>query len=130
MLPAVPSLATDGRTTTSFQAVKADEARPTPAERAQLEPGRYLIFGDARVETLDQEVTHVGRGFAADVVIENQTVSRRHAVLASGPDGLRILDDRSSNGTFVNGERVGEAQLRDGDLVAFGIVAARYVEIT
>ena len=42
--------------------------------------------------------------------------------------GVRILDDRSSNGTFVNGRRIEQAQLRNGDEVMLGRVALRYLE--
>jgi pSer/pThr/pTyr-binding forkhead associated (FHA) protein len=129
MNPGVHSVETDAPTTTSFEAVKEDAARLGPAERAELAPGRYLVFGDERVVALEQEVTHVGRGFAADVRVEDQTVSRRHAVLVVGPDGIRVLDDRSSNGTFVNGERVADAALRDGDVIGFGVVSALYAEV-
>jgi pSer/pThr/pTyr-binding forkhead associated (FHA) protein len=129
MIPDVPSVETDAPTTTSFEAVKEDGARLSPAQRAELAPGRYLVFGDERVVALDQEVMHVGRGFAADVRVEDQTVSRRHAVLVAGAEGMRVLDDRSSNGTFVNGERVADAALRDGDVIVFGVVSALYAEV-
>ena len=41
--------------------------------------------------------------------------------------GVRILDDRSSNGTFVNGRRVEQAMLGDGDVVKLGRVTLRYL---
>ena len=41
-------------------------------------------------------------------------------------DGARILDDRSANGTFVNGRRVTEAPLRDRDVIRLGRVALMY----
>ena len=42
---------------------------------------------------------------------------------------MRVLDDRSSNGTFVNGRAVTVAYLTDGDVLRFGRVVFRYVEI-
>jgi pSer/pThr/pTyr-binding forkhead associated (FHA) protein len=41
-----------------------------------------------------------------------------------------LLDDRSLNGIFVNGERVSEAPLTDGDWIGIGHVSLRYVEVT
>jgi pSer/pThr/pTyr-binding forkhead associated (FHA) protein len=40
-----------------------------------------------------------------------------------------VLDDRSSNGTFVNGRRVQQADLSDGDVIVVGRVVLRYLEI-
>ena len=96
-------------------------------------PGRYLAVEEGeltRLVPLRGAVTHVGRGFSADVRLEDQSVSRRHAVIVERPDGTRILDDRSANGTFVNGHRVAEAALRDGDVVQLGAVAVVFVAIT
>ena len=73
--------------------------------------------------------THVGRGFAVDVRLEDQSVSRRHAIVHQRPTGSRILDDRSANGTFVNGRRVTEAELRDGDVVVLGRVVLTYRDV-
>jgi pSer/pThr/pTyr-binding forkhead associated (FHA) protein len=50
-------------------------------------------------------------------------------VLVPRPGGQRILDDRSSNGTFVNGQRVEQADLHDGDVIALGRVVLRYVDV-
>ena len=89
--------------------------------------GRYLAIEDGdlmRLVALHQPVTHLGRGFSADLRLEDQSVSRRHAVIVDGGDGdgARILDDRSANGTFVNGRRVTEAVLRDRDVIRLGRV--------
>jgi pSer/pThr/pTyr-binding forkhead associated (FHA) protein len=72
---------------------------------------------------LRQAVTHVGRGFSADLRLEDQSVSRRHAVIVDDGARARILDDRSANGTFVNGLRVSNVQLRDRDVIQLGRVA-------
>jgi pSer/pThr/pTyr-binding forkhead associated (FHA) protein len=42
---------------------------------------------------------------------------------------VRILDDRSANGTFVNGRRVTEAELHDGDVVVLGRVVLTYRDV-
>jgi pSer/pThr/pTyr-binding forkhead associated (FHA) protein len=95
-------------------------------------PGRYLALEEGemtRLIPLRGGVTHLGRGFSADLRLEDQSVSRRHAVIVDHGNGARILDDRSANGTFVNGQRVAEAPLRDRDVIQVGRVTLGYVEI-
>jgi pSer/pThr/pTyr-binding forkhead associated (FHA) protein len=72
---------------------------------------------------------HVGRGLAAELRIDENSVSRRHAILVPRPTGARVLDDRSSNGTFVNGRRIVQADLKHGDVLTLGRVALRYLEV-
>jgi ABC-type multidrug transport system ATPase subunit len=64
----------------------------------------------------------IGRAFDNDVVISDVLVSSHHASLASTPRGIRIQDAGSANGTFVNGEPVTEAILREDDVVTIGNV--------
>jgi hypothetical protein len=94
------------------------------AARAELaEPGQYLAYEDAgrtRIVPLEKEWTRVGRSLAADVRFDDPTVSRRHALIVRQPDGVRVLDDRSLNGVFVNGERVEWRALHDGDEIVVG----------
>src|ERR1700735_5615786 len=94
--------------------------------------GRYLSLehdGETRLIALERPITHIGRGLVADVRLEDSQVSRRHAILALRGDGARVLDDRSYNGTFVNGRRVTVAYLSDGDVLRFGRAVFRYVEV-
>ena len=55
-------------------------------------------------------------------------MSRRHALITRRGEKTVILDDRSLNGLQVNGKRVTESELRDGDTVIVGHVSLRYVE--
>lgn len=110
------------------EAVPAGDTRPpTP-----LAPGRYLELrgaGEALLVRLDREVTRIGRGLAADVRLDDNSVSRRHALLVCDVSGARILDDRSSNGTLLNGARVDQAALKSGDVLVLGRVTLRYLEV-
>ena len=93
------------------------------ARGALEEPGRYLAYeddGTQRVVALAREWTRVGRSLAADVRFDDATVSRRHALIVCQADGVRVLDDRSLNGVYVNGERVEWSALSDGDRIAVG----------
>ena len=77
---------------------------------------------ERRVVALREDVIRVGRGLAADVRLDDATVSRRHALIVRRDDQVVILDDRSMNGVWINGERVTEAPLADGDEIKLGRV--------
>ena len=64
----------------------------------------------------------VGRGSSARLVLDHDSISRRHAQLRRTPDGIEILDLGSTNGTWVNGWRVERAALHPGDVVHLGEV--------
>ena len=116
-------------------APSAEERAAVVAQaRAEVtEPGEYLAYEDAgrvRVVALAKEWTRVGRSLAADVRFDDPTVSRRHALIVRQPDGVRVLDDRSLNGVFVNGERVEWRALRDGDEIVVGRYHLQYLHLT
>ncbi len=107
-------------------------AAPLQMPSRPSETGRYIeVQGpDERLLIpLGRGVTHIGRGLAADLHLDENSVSRRHAILVYRSLGFRILDDRSSNGTFVNGRRVTQVDLKDGDVLALGRVVLRYLEV-
>lgn len=94
-------------------------------------PGCYLAIasGDEVVHLpLTGAVTRLGRSLSADVHLDDATVSRRHALVVQRDGAFVLLDDRSMNGTFLNGERIREAPLADGDLVELGAIALRFVD--
>ncbi len=105
-----------------------DPDRQTPAWLADSaailgEPGQYICFEDEDeivVVPLTREWTRIGRGLAADVRFDDPTVSRRHALIVRNVDGVRVLDDRSLNGVFVNGQRVEWSPLHHGDEIRVG----------
>jgi pSer/pThr/pTyr-binding forkhead associated (FHA) protein len=86
-------------------------------------PGKYLAYEESGrhvVVALSREWTRIGRSMAADLRFDDATVSRRHALVVNQAEGVRVLDDRSLNGVYVNGRRVEWSQLSDGDEVAIG----------
>ncbi len=101
--------------------------------RARIEkPGEYLCYeenGEQRMVALTREWTRVGRSLAADVRFDDPTVSRRHALIVRQPDGVRLLDDRSLNGVFVNGARVDGQALKDGDEIIVGRYRLAFVSV-
>ena len=62
----------------------------------------------------------IGRVPDNDIMVPHPSVSRHHAELHSTPDGYRIVDLGSHNGTFVNEQRVSAATLDEGDTIGFG----------
>src|SRR4051794_33963644 len=95
-------------------------------------PGEHLAYDDGgQIVTvpLTREWTRIGRSLAADIRFDDPTVSRRHALIVRGPDGVRVLDDRSLNGVFVNGRRVEWSALADGDEILVGRHALRFLDV-
>ena len=80
-----------------------------------LQPGRTLV---------------VGRAVTSDIPIYDPTISRRHAEVALTDNGVSIKDLGSSNGTFLNGARITDAEAAPNDVVTFGKVAFRVVAVT
>lgn len=123
---------TSQSTTGSLDALPPPMPATPPDVAQRLEPGRYLALGDgpdAKLLPLTHPITHLGRGFTADVQLEDPGISRRHAILMQDETGVRILDDRSSNGTFVNGRRIAEATLHDGDAIGLGRIVLLFVDV-
>jgi pSer/pThr/pTyr-binding forkhead associated (FHA) protein len=132
-LPTTTPAAVAGKTE-RFDAIACldERVRHEAAADAPTEPGRYLeVQGPERslTLTLGGGTVRIGRGLAADLHLDDSSVSRRHAILVPRPSGARILDDRSSNGTYVNGRRVQQAELRNGDVIGVGRVVLRYLEV-
>lgn len=73
-----------------------------------------------RMYKISGDQTILGRATEADVLIEDEGVSRRHAFIERKGDGLYLVDNKSTNGVFVNGQRAYEQQLNDNDRVQIG----------
>jgi pSer/pThr/pTyr-binding forkhead associated (FHA) protein len=115
----------------------AEPAVPTRPDwideaRANLSsPGKYLAYEDSGrriVVPVSREWTRIGRSLAADVRFDDSTVSRRHALIVAQADGVRVLDDRSLNGVYVNGRRVEWSPLADGDEIVVGRHTIHFLE--
>ena len=105
-----------------------DEARS-----ALVEQGDYLAFeadDRVRVVPLQEGFTRIGRSLAAHIRFDDPTVSRRHAVVHREGERARLLDDRSLNGVFVNGERAEWHELGDGDEIVIGRFHLYFMSLT
>lgn len=105
----------------------------SPAREALVSDGDYLAFEDderVKVVPLQDGWTRIGRSLSAHLRFDDPTVSRRHALIYRDDDGARILDDRSLNGVFRNGQRVELDELEDGDEIAIGRFRLYFVSLS
>lgn len=95
------------------QTGKKNIAYMFPLEKnSGLEP-EYLIAKD---------VITIGRHPNNDVSIPQEAISRHHAKIERKDDGFMVVDLNSSNGTFVNGERITQKSVDEGDILTMGDV--------
>ncbi len=135
-LAALPDAEAPTQETGPLPRVPERDRRRASVSMKRPAPGRYLAIDDGGEIVLfalgdrEGQTLRIGRSPACDIVLDDASVSRRHAVVVHRGGKAVILDDRSLNGVFVNGERVGEAALSDGDSLAIGHVSARFHEVT
>ncbi len=103
------------------QTAMGPTAVPRPSEN-NLATSMLKILRPGKAPEVPPGGIKIGRATDNDIVIPDVLASRHHATLVSGPGGTEILDNRSINGTFVNGQRVDDALLREGDVVTIGNV--------
>lgn len=109
--------ATQAILTDELRGVKAT-APPSPREQLQL-----VI--DQRIIPLDRPPISIGRSLDNDVILQDATVSRRHAQMVFRHGRWLLRDLHSTHGTQVNGHPVEECVLRPGDTITFGGVVVR-----
>jgi hypothetical protein len=102
-------------------------AQPASATVVMTMPRVIAMVGDkpGQEYVLKPGTTSIGRSPKAQIRVLEESVSRQHAQLIFGPEGCKIVDLGSENGTNINGQRVSEHQLADGDLIQIG--AQRFI---
>jgi pSer/pThr/pTyr-binding forkhead associated (FHA) protein len=99
---------------------------PAPGKATLATGGRVISLVDGREYQIPAAGISFGRDAGCDVVIPSSEVSRRHAEIAPGDVGY-VLSDTSTNGIFVNGQRVDAMQvLGRGDVVRIGTEEFRF----
>jgi Protein of unknown function (DUF3662)/FHA domain len=96
----------------------APRVEPGPSEEQRR---RALLVGDGRRNVLSGSKVVLGRSRECDIVVSDPNVSRRHAELRRGDGHWSVVDLGSTNGIKVNGRRVSDATLREGDRVTLGV---------
>jgi pSer/pThr/pTyr-binding forkhead associated (FHA) protein len=88
------------------------EVAPPPVVGVLEWSGGARELGDVR--------TLIGRSGECDITLDDPNVSRRHAEVRRDGEGFVVVDLESTNGTEVNGKRIREAVLADGDVIGIG----------
>lgn len=119
--------------------------KKTPKEETTIPPGTpwfHWKYGENGLEAclimirgpqvgrrvvLDKDEIVLGRSKNADVQIEESCVSRQHAVIKREASTFIIIDQNSTNGTFVNSERRVTCVLRDQDLITIGNTIFKFI---
>ncbi len=112
-------------------------ALPTVVTRAPVDPEAPTRRTECIVEIYGN---HLGRKIDlhgdqwigrqqqdCEIVVPDDSVSRRHARFRTGEDGVVVIDENSTNGTFVNDTRVDERRLRHGDLLKIGSTIFKFL---
>ncbi len=104
-----------------------DRGKPVPVLTVVEGPeiGRYLLLDPEAKEII------IGRAGDADLILNDESVSRFHAKLEldmseSGVVFLKLKDLNSTNGTFLNGEKISVCKVGDGDKIYFGDILTRF----
>jgi len=122
--------AAEGRRNASEAAAPGTaQATAARARAGSIRLRRYLLPVKADIHPVFELTgprSYVGRGPEADVSIGHKTISRLHGVMYWIGGATIVEDARSTNGVFVNDQRVQQAVLKDGDVVAFGNVAFHF----
>ena len=99
---------------------KEELNRPTPKDRDRA----YLIVlagaSVGEMYKITAESTVIGRGQQADIQVIDEGISRRHAEIKHNGEEIVIRDLGSTNGTYCNGDKIGEHVLTDGDKIQVG----------
>ncbi|MDX6546725.1 MAG: hypothetical protein QOG33_275 [Gaiellales bacterium] len=117
--PVVPPVMPPGATM-----IYAPPAEPEPEPElvveAEAQPETATLEWPGGTFVIEQRVTVIGRSSEADVRLEDANASRRHAELRRIGDGYSLVDLGSTNGTEVNGQRIQETALMNGDVISVG----------
>jgi len=99
---------------------------PTPTYALRFISGKYQ--GGEFPLRMDREII-VGRSSDLDMVLVEDMVSRKHAKITASGDQIVIQDLGSTNGTFVNGEKIKKARLKEGDRILIGTSIIKLVAV-
>lgn len=126
------TLASDMPPPPGFESVVLGE-EGAPAPGARIDPNtqvaRLLIYGEnieGRTYDLNLPVVHLGRAATNEIILRDPSISGRHCVFLFSDGRVTVRDLNSSNGTFVNGQQVTEAQLEVNDIVRAGTALIKF----
>jgi len=94
---------------------------------------KLVVFSTTPIEhEITEGSTSLGRSSANDIMLDDKSVSKRHALITyqiskTGEIKVQIADLHSTNGTFVNGDRITYRTLEDSDQLSIGTVQCAYL---
>lgn len=91
-------------------------------------PRDAFLLIEGRIFHLDKPVINIGRSLESELVLEDTSVSRSHAKLVAKRGRFILVDQNSTYGTYVNGERVQKKTLQSGDIISLASFMMLYVE--
>jgi general secretion pathway protein A len=106
-----------------LEELSPDAVHLTDPSRLRLEAARLIVSSGRTVVaevTLNRPRMVLGRDDSCDISLDSRYVSRFQNLFLETPEGWMLIDLSSTNGCFVNGRRIREHPLRDGDLIAVG----------
>jgi pSer/pThr/pTyr-binding forkhead associated (FHA) protein/type II secretory pathway predicted ATPase ExeA len=107
----------------SSETLSPDAVQTSAHRELKIEPARLLVSSGGRLVaevSLDQPRMVMGRDRSCDISLNSNYVSRYQNLFMETDDGWVLIDLNSTNGCFVNGQRIREHRLRDGDLISLG----------
>ena len=124
-----PEEADEEDAATREQAALDDSEEPDEEKR----PARYGLIvlsknqSFAEVEINKERMT-IGRARSRDISISDEAASGKHAEIVQTPEGCRLIDETSRNGTFLRGKRVTDHPLESGDVIRIGKTELRFID--
>ena len=106
-----------GKDSTVVTVIRNEPLHSDPGEMCLV-----VIYGDdlGKRYTLVHKTTVIGRSESANIELDDDAVSRNHALIVDAGDHVMLKDLDSTNGTYMNDARVSEVHLKEGDLFKIG----------
>lgn len=120
-------MSNDGRKTQLTAAIRRE---PASAPEASGDGACLVMIVGKEIGKrfpLDAPRMTIGRGSRCEILIDDGSISRQHAVLVKTPDGFAIEDQGSTNGTMLNDDYVTAATLTDGALIRVGRTVLKFL---
>jgi hypothetical protein len=107
---------------------RGQSRQPDIASRVDAAVARLEDIGTGAMHSLAADRVTLGRGADNNIVVEDASVSRHHAIIVRDADGIISIESTGKNGTFVNHLEVAMSDLDDGDLITLGKTTFRFIQ--
>jgi hypothetical protein len=101
---------------------RSEKSKPKPMQALAI----LQDISDGKEYPITSPLSNIGRATTNEIVMEDPTLSRFHAVLEQQGFGAFLIENRSGNGTLVNHQKIEKSALVDGDLVTMGSTTLRF----